>query len=284
MVATCLHARGRIVAKTPTDLLLARSLSPWPARYSDVANTYGAKTGERILDTTSMVDSLRLREKNEGLWWNIATNPDGTTKAIFMEIAGAKEIWQKSKGKVAVLDTKACTNRLGMKLALLVTTDENGVTRILAATLLDDEEHDNFEWIFQEFEYAFGSAPAVLFTDGDKAMAKALKSTWPRVAHLLCTYHLWKNFHQHIKPLFTGKGSQAHWRVVSKKWWAICKNSDERDCEKFSGSWKELTDYIDANATAGEDKASALQCVPSPSPSRSRAPFLRTPFFSPSFL
>ena len=39
-----------------------------------------------------------------------------------MEIAGAKEIWQKSKGKVAVLDTKASTNRLGMKLALLVTT------------------------------------------------------------------------------------------------------------------------------------------------------------------
>ena len=90
---------------------------------------------------------------------------------------------------------------------------------------------------------------------------------WRQSEHLLCTYHLWKNFHQHIKPLFTGKGSQAHWRVVSKKWWAICKNSDERDCEKFSGSWKELTDYIDANATAGEDKASALQCVPSPSPS-----------------
>lgn len=222
--------------------------------YSDVAKKWAATAGERMLDTSGMLDNLREREQTRGLEFRTMENADLSLAAVFIEVAGARDLWLQSNSRVGVLDTKSCTNRLGMHLAMLVTTDANGVTRILAICLLDSQFHDRFEFIFRSFESVFGSRPAVLFTDGDPAMALAMNNAWQDVVHLLCVYHLWKNFHKHIKPLFIGTGGNEFWRKTAKLWWCLCKDSDTRAQSTFDVKWAELAAFISNNATAGTDK------------------------------
>ena len=152
-----------------------------------------------------------------------------------------------SGGKVVVFDTKHGTQRYGLKLGLLVTRDHNGMTRILAVSLVTSEDIPPFSWVFEEFEKAFGAPPLVLFTDSDGAMASAIEAKWLTTTHLLCTWHLWKNFYEHIHHLFM-PGKAAEWRVLAGMWWKLCKNSDESAQETFDSDWGAIVTYIEANA------------------------------------
>ena len=45
-----------------------------------------------------------------------------------------------------------------------------------------------------------------------------------RTTHLLCVFHIWKNFYQHIHPILIGK--QDIWRSVCNMFWRLAKISD----------------------------------------------------------
>jgi hypothetical protein len=94
--------------------------------------------------------------------------------------------------------------RTGIKRPKFTTIDNCGRTQVAGATILSTEDEDHFAWGFAKFQEMFGSAPNVIFTDSDPAMALALAAVWPETVHLLCTFHIWKNFWQHIHPLFVG--------------------------------------------------------------------------------
>jgi hypothetical protein len=61
--------------------------------------------------------------------------------------------------------------------------------------------------------------------------------------HLLCTFHIWKNFWKHIKPLF-GDKKTAEWNEAAKRYWKICKNSDESAMTSFAKDFDDLVNYI----------------------------------------
>jgi hypothetical protein len=112
---------------------------------------------------------------------------------------------------VLLYDTKHGTNRYGHKLGCLTYIDETGKTQVLATvctSLLLHEEEDTFAWVFKAFSTAFGADPVVAFTDSDIAMAPAITLAWPGTVHLLCTFHLFKNFYEHIHPLFVQRLSE----------------------------------------------------------------------------
>jgi hypothetical protein len=81
-------------------------------------------------------------------------------------------------------------------------------------------------------------------------MALALAAVWPETVHLLCTFHIWKNFWQHIHPLFVG--DNAAWRKVADMWWRLCKTSDESGQETFDDRFDELVKFITDTATVAE--------------------------------
>jgi transposase-like protein len=80
--------------------------------------------------------------------------------------------------------------------------DETGKTQVLAVSVLLHEDTESFSWIFGCFSEAFQSQPVAAFTDSDAAMAAAIQEAWPNTVHLLCTFHLFKNFHEHIRQHF----------------------------------------------------------------------------------
>jgi hypothetical protein len=114
---------------------------------SDVRNQFAASTLERVLDATGLVEMLEKRKVLQGLQYDHVTEGEDGLTRVFFEFKGGRELWERSGGKVVILDSKHGTQRYGLKLTCLVTVDRNGVTQVLAASLLRHEDAESFKWV-----------------------------------------------------------------------------------------------------------------------------------------
>ena len=64
--------------------------------------------------------------------------------------------------------------------------------------------------------------------------------------HLLCTFHLLKNFWQHLRKLFVGK--EDLWRTVSDMWWRLCKTSNGAEFVCFDDKFNLVIQLVKVNA------------------------------------
>jgi hypothetical protein len=144
--------------------------------------------------------------------------------------------------KVVLFDTKYRNNAYKMALGCFVTMDTHGNTQVIAASLVRSESIEMFEWVFEHFKKYFGGTAQVIITDGDQVMARVIQDVWPGTKHLLCAWHLYKNFFEHIYPLFVGASS--NWIQVAKMWWSICKRSDIESRKTFNEEWQSLQNLI----------------------------------------
>ena len=78
---------------------------------------------------------------------------------------------------------------MALKVGCFTDMDSTRVTQVLAVSILRSEDTTSFEWAFKNFSYSFSVDPKVIFTDGDLAMAAAIKEAWPATTYLLCTFH-----------------------------------------------------------------------------------------------
>ena len=222
----------------------------------DVRNRY--PTIGKSLDCSNAVQYLQERNnENPDLLYNYEVDADGTLSRIFFVMEGSSSVWNNlGEDTVLLFDTKHGTNRYGHKLGCFCTVDGEGRTRVLAATFLLNENEESFAWAFSKFASVF-SKPATIFTDQDLAMDQALKVEWPNTVHVLCSFHIWKNFYKHIKPLFAAKGAGKKFSVVAGKFWSLCKCSDYHGQIGFSDEFDKLVSYISSNSSTfdGNDKA-----------------------------
>jgi hypothetical protein len=216
---------------------------------SDIMNKYRTTQLDAILDCTMLAQHLKERQAlNNELDYDIALNGDGNLDRVFFVLKQGKEVWNQSKGSILLYDTKHGTNRYSLKLGCFVSVDRRGVSRVLAGSFVSAEDEESFTWAYKQFQKSFLSTPVVLFTDSDAAMAAASKAAWPETIHLLCTFHLWKNFWHHIRKLYVGK--EDMWRTVSDMWWRLCKTSDENECACFDDKFNTLIQLVKENANA----------------------------------
>ena len=208
----------------------------------DIANLF-PDSGDKAFDCSNLLQYLHeQREKDPTRSFDYKLDKDGSLDCVFVTMKGAVERWAESENAVLLYDTKFGTNRYGMKLGCLVYMDGDGCTHILAITLIRSEDESSFDWVFRRFSALFGTQPAVVFTDSDKAMAAAILKAWPNAVHLLCTFHLFKNFYENIHPLFAGKNDE--WHFVANWWWRLCKHSDVLAQQSFGSDWQALSDYV----------------------------------------
>jgi len=220
----------------------------------DIGNMFALKTQNLTLDSTNLDSYLRERMcKDPRLFYNTTTNSIGQLERVFFVLNDAHQIWSEQEVKSVYFDTKHGTNRYGQKLGCICTTDSNGKTQILAASFVQEEDHESFSWVFQQFEHAIGR-PHIIFTDEDKQMNSALKQEWPDTIHLLCIWHIWKNFYKHIHPLFTGGDGAEHWKTVACMWWDLTKNSDIVVRNNFDTLFNNLMRYIDLHSSGFQPK------------------------------
>jgi len=84
-----------------------------------------------------------------------------------------------------------------MKLLAFVGADSHGKAFLAAVALLSDETTESFQWALYRFEESIEGWQTLgesVFSDGDPAMAQAIRTQWHWMKHLRCTWHLAKDF------------------------------------------------------------------------------------------
>ena len=193
-------------------------------------------------------------QRLDGLEFFVNVDAEGCLDRCFIQLDGSIEEWALGGSEnVLLFDPTHGTNRHRLKLAAFVTVAPSGQTVILAICLLEHEDEITFEWLFLCFQRVFRVPPLSFFTDGDVAMDRAVEKmkagAWKSTIHLLCVFHLSKNFFQHLHPLFSCKSA---WRVVFTLFWQTAKNSDDSfQGEPFDAAIQEIKDLVsDAGAEA----------------------------------
>lgn len=134
-----------------------------------------------------------------------------------------------------------------MKLGCFVGKDCNGRTILLGVSVMKHEDALSFKWAFDNFIEAMGSEPTCVFTDGDHAMAAALR-TFPDAKHFLCIWHLGKNLETHAERLFPRSKDKAtkvqFIKMFENLLYNVGHDSDVADIQevekKFESDWAEL--------------------------------------------
>ena len=79
---------------------------------------------------------------------------------------------------------------------------------------------------------AFKTHPTFMFTDSDAAMKAAIAEVFLQIIHLLCIFHIWKNFYAHIMPFIRYANMEDRQRL-NKTFWRLAKDSDDAMTKTF---------------------------------------------------
>ena len=228
----------------------------------DVRQAFRHTDGEKELDATHLIEELEKRKQERGLEFEARTEKDRLAM-VYWECENAMDDWaQGGESNVLLFDPTCNTNKYGLKLACFTSVASTGQTVILACCLVRSENDVSFEWAFRCFADSFRVKPAVLFTDQDKAIANAVETLcgegqpWEGMIHLLCVFHISKNFYKHIKPLFS---TSEVWHRVNSMFWRIAKDSDVHAVSRWDTDWEELQELIRSNSNASDKQAAALK-------------------------
>ena len=165
--------------------------------------------------------------------------------------------WANCESNVLLFDPTWGTHRAGMKLCCFTMVANSGQTVVLAFALIADEKTDSILWCFRAFAAHFKKAPSCFFTDDAAAIATAFASlhdagTWSGTVHLLCTYHLAKNFFKHVKPVVR---EPKEWQKLNSWFWKFAKFSDNR--LDVGTEWAAFITHFD-NVARGPSKADVI--------------------------
>ena len=196
----------------------------------------------------------RAQERERGMYWSSYSSEDNELTRVFFELDGCKEEWARCDNDVILFDTKFGTNAYGMKLGLFVCVSCTGRTVVLAVVLIMNEDVNSFGWSFDRLADCLRRPPSAFFTDGCLRMDRAIRNRqvdggWlQHTTHLLCVFHLSKNFHKHLRPLFGA--DKEEWKRCLNLFWRIAKDTDHRRQDDFDADFKEIEDMIQARAGA----------------------------------
>ncbi len=157
-----------------------------------------------------------------------------------------------------VFDTTHDTNSLGLYLAIFVVQNEFGFTETVGKAFISHQDASTFSRLFIEWKLMMGvDDPALIITDGDAAIASAIKDVFENSKHILCTWHIiCKNAVYHLQKLL----SKVEMDFVTKLLWDISLKEDSL-CESILAiQWNELVRYI--NEHVDRSKLLLLQTKP----------------------
>ena len=143
-----------------------------------------------------------------------------------------------------------------MKLGIFTNVAATGATGMMAVSLTVDETEQSFTWVFQRYLDCFRVQPAVILTDGDPWMLRALATIMPDTFRMACIWHLSKNVNAHIHPLYTR--NEQGWRTFMNKWWRIALETDEAACATWEEDWAALIAIFTQDTAASAPRSTAL--------------------------
>ena len=177
---------------------------------------------------------------------------DGSLENLFW-CDRQSRIEYKTFGHVLVFDTTYKCNAYNKPLIMLAGVNHNRKTIPFGCALVVHEKEESFIWVLEQLvEAGDGQKLEMILTDGDKAMANAIKAVFPLACHRLCLWHLMRNARSHGGDKFvsglikcankyrTPNGFEKGWaelvtyyEVKDKKWAIELYNDKEKWAEAY---------------------------------------------------
>ena len=206
----------------------------------DIYNMCRRELGDQtIFDASNVLQYLESRKCDFNLPFNYQVI-DGKLSSLFVVLnPGLKYL--KLSLNILFFDTTFNTNKWGAKLGLFTTVSASGATILLGLCLISGEEtSEKFIWAFERFLYYF-HVPSVVMTDSCLKIAAAINSTSLAASlHLLCIWHIFKNFTQNLS-WFCNK---VDWVQVCNCFWKITRATDWRSINNFDEEFEELFEVL----------------------------------------
>ena len=209
-----------------------------------------ANSGSNEFDMSNFVEYLAQRQRRLGCVYKMQCKATGEPERIFVQLDDSFKEWAATEDNVLLFDPTWGTNRYGMKLCCFTTVSSTGQTVILAFAVLSTEGRDDILWAFRCFSDIFIAAPSALFTDDGSTITLAFRrmqelGLWSKTRHMLCIYHLAKNFFKHFKPHFPDK---LQWHHVNSWCWLFAKCAD--NLFPIDVEWEHFRSFVESNGVA----------------------------------
>ncbi|KAL7215344.1 hypothetical protein ACSBR1_027503 [Camellia fascicularis] len=136
-------------------------------------------------------------------------------------------------GDVVTFDATYLTNRYGMPFVPFTGVNHHYQSIMFGCALLVNETTESYIWLLKTWlETMGGHNPAVIITDDDKAMAKAISYVLPNSIHRLCMWHILQKVPEHLAHVYNKYSSfqgEFHHCI-----------HDTVTIEEFENEWDEL--------------------------------------------
>lgn len=220
--------------------------------FDDLVNALSSIQGNsESFDSSNFLELLYNRKLSLGLPFDFKTRSGNLDLIFTLMEGGLKYMLNGALIHVMFFDTTFNTNRFGAKLGIFSTVSNLGKTDMLAvAYIAGDEDTEKFVWVFEMFLKYF-CAPVVIFTDSCPKIEGAIVATFPSsIKHLLCIWHIFKNFSYHLCWMF----SKQDWHSISRLFWKMARETDLRSVAMFDA---EFTTFLESLISASESLNSA---------------------------
>ena len=103
-------------------------------------------------------------------------------------------------GELLIIDATYCVNMNNYSLYIAIVVDNNGCSQICSIALLSHEKEPVFNSYLEHFSKRNDiSKTTVILSDKDMVESHGFEQYFPNAHHLLCTWHVMKNFKTHFK-------------------------------------------------------------------------------------
>ena len=223
----------------------------------------------RFFESTLFAAWLTERKLKDGLWADFKADK-GYLEAGFFVLPGGPEIVHRMAPKggrrnrlVLQFDATYALTKRGFKVCCFVVALPDNTSKVVCGGVIETESKELFSWLFKAFERAFGVIPFLILTDQCSKIEAAVQLVFVKTGeqkedfiargliwmtiHLLCIFHLWKNFTRKIAPLYRAKEHLAAYNKLKHVWWKLAKTSDVKF--NFDATYKEFQDGVLAHIT-----------------------------------
>ncbi|XP_050207761.1 uncharacterized protein LOC126657160 [Mercurialis annua] len=146
-----------------------------------------------------------IEVSNPGSYTKLEVKYDNSMLYVFMSLNVSIRGWEFCIPVFAV-DGTFLTSAYGGSLLKACAQDGNSKIFPLAFSIVDCENDESWEWFMKRIRDAFGvRSDMCMISDRHKSIKNAANSSFPELAHALCTFHLFnnikKNFNKSKKEL-----------------------------------------------------------------------------------
>ncbi|KAL2519513.1 Protein FAR1-RELATED SEQUENCE 5 [Abeliophyllum distichum] len=183
-------------------------------------------------DAETLIEHFTFeKEKNPNFVFDYETDDENKFVRCFWADCESRRSYAYF-GDVVVFDTTYNTNKYSMVFGPFVGVNHHGQTVIFGCGLLSDETTESFVWLFTKFIEAMPNhtAPGVIITDQDAAIARAISIVLPSTLHRFCMWHILNKFSEKMNVVLYN--DQYH-RLVN-----IIKKSESP--AEFEQQWIEV--------------------------------------------